>query len=199
MIKADTQTILKLMDEYGLNQRQAKFAIYLALNNGNQTQAHKDAGYEAAKDITHTINGSRLSSADNVKGAYISLLGEDLAEKSQKTALTKQKVVDDIELARNIAIDKLKEGKHAAGGVLNALVRASELQGRAAGMFITKHVKHEHEHAVVPTADLLKRLGLSNPSLAASLANHLEVIDAEFEEIPTKEQEEPELIAQDAP
>ncbi len=65
-------------------------------------------------------------------------------------------------------------------------MKATELQGRAIGMFAQQH-QHRHEHSVVPTDSLIAQLQRSNPVLASELGKHLglgdEAVEGEYEVI----------------
>ena len=60
------------MEDYGLNQRQAKYVVNL-VKTGNQTQSHIDAGYKGDYD-THRSSASKLLANSNVALAHVSLL-----------------------------------------------------------------------------------------------------------------------------
>lgn len=178
--KSEPVLIEDLMETFGLNLKQAMFAIGLA-KTGNQTQAHIEAGYTGTQQA-HGSNASRLTNKDNVKQAYMSLLHELYPERAANFRLSKQKVLEDLEGIKSLAVQNIKEGK-STGGSYNAAVRASELQGRELGMFAQKH-HHQHEHALIPDEMLLRKLAEDDPELAKSMADHLGVvIDVEFEEV----------------
>ena len=183
--KPDKPLVEKLMEENGLNQKQAKFTLECA-KGASQREAYTNAGYKAVGTNIDT-SASHLASNNNVKQAHMSLLHELYPQQIEDFRLSKEKVLLDLEGIKVLAVQNIREGK-AAGGAYNAVVRSSELQGRELGMFSQRRHHHEHEHSIVPDKMLLDRLAKSNPSLAQNLAEHMgvgmdgEVIEGDFTE-----------------
>ena len=166
--------IIATLQAHGLNERQSKFVLNMLETGGNQTKSYEMAGYEP--DPGHA---SRLAENGKVKAVYSSLLHAEKKQKYQETALSKQKIVDDLELIKLKALKNLKKEKPSSGA-WNGFVKATQLQGMALGMFITKHHTHSHEHAVVSNEALIQRLQRSDPRLARAIAGHFgEVIEGE--------------------
>ena len=174
----DKLVVERLITDFGLNQRQALFVIHF-VRTGNQRKAYELAGYSGDEE-SRSSNASRLIHKDNVVQAHLSLLHELYPERAADFRLSKQKVLEDLEGIKSLAVQNIKEGK-STGGSYNAAVRASELQGRELGMFAQKH-HHAHEHALISDEMLLKKLAEDDPVLARTMADHLGVVvDAEFE------------------
>lgn len=194
----------RLRVDYSLSGKQIKFCqLYFKTNN--KTQAYRAAfevdhlTYEQLRRRSDRLLGSTrggallddsrdhtaIRSRGNVRQAAKSLLQEYYRKESESFDLTQSKVVQDLEFLKLKAAESIDSEKPAAGA-FNGFVRATELQGRALGMFNEiHHHKHDLKLSGVDSGVLLKQLSEQNPEAAAALQNVLkttddEIIDAEY-------------------
>jgi hypothetical protein len=155
-----------------------KQRIYVdAVGEGKtREEAKAIAGYSPNTNSTPERNDPR------VRAAVLSLLQERDAERAKDFRMSKDKILQDLELAKQKVLEAIDEDPVKGASALNAFNRSCELQGRELGMFNQKHF-HEHTHEIVPDKALLERLSKTNPELANRLSDHLGVvIDGEFTE-----------------
>lgn len=87
-------------DEYGLTPKQRAFCDYYVANNGNATQAAKDAGYNCKSEISYRTQG--------------------------KENLTKPNIIAYLEVIEKEAKEKRMCGKDEALGILSGLARGQK-------------------------------------------------------------------------
>jgi hypothetical protein len=139
-------------------------------------EANELAGYKAGSNANPERNSPL------VRAHVLSLLQERDADRAKNFRMSKDKILQDLELAKQKVLEALDADPVKGASALNAFNRSCELQGRELGMFNQKYF-HEHTHSVVPDKALLERLSKTNPELANKLGDHLGVvIDGEFTE-----------------
>ena len=119
--------IHEIRRRFGLNERQAKFALAKGMGATNR-EAHKEAGYKVKDDNSMDANSSALVRNRKVKAAIDHVFAQHTQELREELHIDKTKVISDLEVV------KLQATKNKQFG---PLIRAIELQGKAAGVSFT--------------------------------------------------------------
>lgn len=190
--KPRAEQVAVLMDHHNLTREMSEFVLNAVDGKvfgrevgGTRQQAYAAAFPNSKSPKCQSSNANRALNSPKVKPVYRSLLAEHDEkadeERSSRFMLTKEKVVEDLELLKVKALREI-DADRGSGGAFQGFVKAAELQGREIGMFAQNHL-HKHEHSVVPNERLLERLSQSNPVLANELGRHLGVIEGEAVEV----------------
>ena len=175
------QAIQDLIDEYGVTRKQAIVTVYRELGATLEQCARiADADLQAGRDrsgnscavTTHrmlnTVKGKGIS---NIFRRYHKQFGQHL-------------VVDRSSIVSDLEVLKVKATKDKQYG---PAVRATELQGRAAGVNFTEHVLIESDR--LSDAVILDQIAGDDAELARRLKVRLGAIEGEWQEITEDNQE----------
>lgn len=115
-------------EDFGLNEKQKRFAEYYVKNQSAGMSYKKAYGDDERKELTMGscyTNGSKLLKSDKIKN-YLNVLRKDIKKKNTME-------VDDL-------VHELQEIINDVGGVkMSDKLKAIELMGKFFGMFTEKH------------------------------------------------------------
>ena len=151
-----------LKQEFGLNDRQARFALAKGMGSTNRA-AYREAGYKASTKASMDATASALLCNPKVKAAIDYVFAQHIRELQQELHIDKAKILSDLELLK---IKGLENGKYGPA------VRATELQGKAVGISFSKSLE-AHPLDAVPTEHLIDAIAQGDQVLAKNLKEKL--------------------------